>query len=123
MFFHNFSGHWALSHVKEGIIYLYDSLQQKSLHPDLREQMQCLYSEKLVRIRPVQQQKGSIDCGCFSLAFCTSILFGDDPARLIYDQAEMRNHIIQCFTNKNLTPFPAVQRKSRHGLTSMDIII
>ena len=34
-----------LSHFKKGQVYLYDSLQSKMLHPDLKEQLLALYGE------------------------------------------------------------------------------
>ncbi len=33
-FFHRYSAHWALSCLREGKVYLYDSLQPTDLHPD-----------------------------------------------------------------------------------------
>lgn len=38
MFFYNYSGHWVLSSLSGGVVHLYDSLQPKCLHPDLRTQ-------------------------------------------------------------------------------------
>ena len=40
-----FSGHWALSHLKEGVVCLYDTLQPKSLHPNVLKQMVALYDK------------------------------------------------------------------------------
>lgn len=112
-FFHNFSEHWALSHIRDNTIYLYDSLQPKCIDPDLGEQLHALYGNRTVTIPSVQLQKGNKDCGCFAIAFCISLMFGDDPATLCYDQKEMRSHLIKCFETKCFVPFPATQKKSR----------
>ena len=58
IFFHNFGGQWALSHFRDNIIILYDSLQPKSLNSDLKDQMMALYGQKTVRIPQVQKQEG-----------------------------------------------------------------
>ena len=111
LFFHNFSGHWVLSHYKDGTVSLYDSLQPSYLHCELKQQMAALYKGvPVVRLQPSQVQKGFKDCGCF---VCTSLLFGDDPSMLIYNQSEMRKHVIGCFERRYLTPFPAKPRKSK----------
>ena len=34
-FLHNYREHWVLSHLREGVVYLYDSLQPKNIHADL----------------------------------------------------------------------------------------
>ena len=86
LFFHNFCEHWALSHIKDNIVYLYDKLQLKCIHPNLGIKPQALYGNQTVKIPYVQIQKGSKDCGCFAIAFCISLMFGDDPATLCYDQ-------------------------------------
>ena len=36
-FFHNFCEHWALSHIRDTTIYLYDSLQPKYIQHELAE--------------------------------------------------------------------------------------
>ena len=105
IFFHNFSGHWALSHLREGVVFLYDSLQPKTIHPDLQKQILALYGKRLVRVPPVQIQKGSTDCGCFAIAFCVSLLYGDDPTTLVYEQKKMREHITACLSSEHLLHF------------------
>lgn len=91
--FYNFSGHWVLSELREGVVFLYDSLQSKTIHPDLQKQILAFYGKRLVRVPPVQFQKGSTDHGCFAIAFCVSLLYGDDPTTLAYEQKKMREHI------------------------------
>ena len=86
IFFHFYSAHWVLSHFREGQVYLYDSLQCKTLHPDLKQQLVTLYVERDVELVPVQVQVGTQDCGCFVIVFSVSLLFGDDPSKLVYRQ-------------------------------------
>ncbi len=75
MFFHNFSGHWALSRLSSGIVFLFDSLLPKELDLKLKEQMLSLYGKCLVQRPYVQRQQGSKVCGCFAIAFYVSLLY------------------------------------------------
>ena len=70
------------------------SMQPKDIHPGLREQMLALYGKRKVQVPQVQVQRGSADCGCFAFAFYVSLLYGDDPATQVYNQNNMRDHII-----------------------------
>ena len=113
-FFHNFCQHWALSYIRDNTVYLYDSLQPKGINSStLAEQLRALYGNRIVKVPQVQLQKGSEDCGCFAIAFCVSLMFGDDPATLYYDQKQMRKHLVQYFEAKCFTPFPACSKKLR----------
>ena len=58
-------------------------------------------------IRP-QKQMGVKDCGLFSIAFATSIAFGQNPARQKFQQQSMRAHLVNCFENKKMIPFPCL---------------
>ena len=111
--FHNYSNHWALTHFRDSVIYLYDSLQMEQLHPELKMQMLALYGPREVKQPYVQQQKGSKDCGCFAIAFSVSLLYGEDPSTLVYEQEMLREHIVNCFTRKHFLPFPAKTKKMK----------
>lgn len=113
MFFHHFCGHWALSHLKEDVVYLYDTLKPKSLHLDLQQQLVALYGKRTINIPSVQVQKGTTDCGCFAIAFCVSLLYGDDPASLKYNQKKMRDHIVATLTDGHFSPFEATAKKTK----------
>ena len=52
------------------------------------------------------QQTGSNDCGLFAIANATELCFGGNPSSVIYDQASMRKHLLNCFLQDKLTPFP-----------------
>lgn len=94
---------------------LYDSLQAKTLHPELREQLLALYGSTKTHINlvPVQVQVGLMDCGCFAVAFAVSLMLGDDPSTLFYRQKEMRGHLADCLINGCFTPFPGTVKKCR----------
>ena len=120
LFFHHFSNHWTVSRFSQGQVCHYDSLQARYLALELRKQLITLYahtsdSTKLQIIQPqVQVQKGSKDRGCFAVAFAVSLLLGDDPATLTYQQKDMRRHFIKCLDSELFTPFPATEKAKRN---------
>ena len=59
-------------------------------------------------------QSGTNDCGLFTAAYCTSLAFGQDPAAVVFSQAAMRGHLLECLQNKMMTPFPT-SRTRRAG--------
>lgn len=120
IFFHFYSAHWALSHLNEDVVYLYDSLRSKNIHPVLEKQLVTLYGRRKVIVPQVQIQRGSDDCGCFAIAFCVSLLFGDDPATHVYDQEKMRDHIIECLSNTHFSPLPGRRKRSKSVTTPIE---
>ena len=54
----------------------------------------------------MQQQTGSTDCGVFAIAVITSLTHNEDPSKIKYSQEEMRQHLLECITEGDLTCFP-----------------
>ena len=54
----------------------------------------------------MQTQQGGTDCGVFAIAMATSLGCGDDPARLTFQQENLREHLLKCLESGNLTVFP-----------------
>jgi hypothetical protein len=73
IFFHFYCTHWVLSHCREGNAYVYDSLQGKTLHPDLKKQLVALYGETDVELVPLQVQSAKQDCGVWQRPFYLGI--------------------------------------------------
>ena len=59
-----------------------------------------------VVMKELQKQKGSTDCGLFAIAVMTSLAHKEDPSTTKYNQNKMRQHLLDCFSNKFLMPFP-----------------
>ena len=49
---------------------------------------------------------GSDDCGLFTIAMMTSLAYKEDPSAVTYDQKNMRQHLLECFSTKCIMPFP-----------------
>ena len=62
---------------------------------------------------PVQQQSGITDCGVFAVAFAYHAAIGDELERIIFDQGQMRKHLLRCFEKKELSRFPHKLLRSR----------
>jgi len=106
------NNHWiTVSTVgcQPGHINVYDSL-----HMTLSEHIKKVLADLLRRQDRtitinhcnVQWQSGSSDCGLFAIAFATAICSGHDPATRVFDQSQMRQHMITCFNNRKITAFP-----------------
>ena len=54
----------------------------------------------------IQNQVGGSDCGLFAIAFAVSICLGMNPSKFIYDQENMRRHLIECIENQKFSNFP-----------------
>ena len=58
------------------------------------------------KVRRIQFQKGSADCGLFAIAYATDLAFGNAPASFQYEQGALRAHFLDCISNNKLVPFP-----------------
>ena len=62
-----------------------------------------------VKIKSVAKQSGSTDCGLYSITYCVTLLENKDPRTVVYDQEEMRSHLISCFQYKKNDSFPVAK--------------
>jgi len=64
-----------------------------------------------VLLMDVQMQSGGYDCGLFSIAFATALVFGKQPEHFLFDQQKMRAHLIECLERQELSMFPIKKRR------------
>ena len=107
---HNGAGHFVTSSSIGNKVTLYDSLNLVP-NSEINHQLVALCSVDeaipttyLVKIPSLQH--GSTNCGIFAIAYATELTYGTNPATVIFDQAQMRPHLINCLQNRNLIPFP-----------------
>ena len=55
----------------------------------------------------MHEQSGASYCGLFAIATVTAISNGQDLCMLEFDQFLMRKHLLQCFQNGAVLPFPS----------------
>ena len=93
---------------KEGSVNWYDSMYTE-LDIDRKLQVCSIlkYDGKPIKFNkvPVQTQQGAVGCGFNDIAFATAICNGNSPQKLVFNQEQMRQHLIESIENKNFTNF------------------
>ncbi|KAL5496713.1 hypothetical protein EMCRGX_G013057 [Ephydatia muelleri] len=121
---HHTEGHWVCSSnigAKQGEVLLMDSLVS-SPSDSLLLQLAHIYQaapdvqNMSIRVLPVQQQKGSKDCGLFAVAFATELCSGEDPTRAVFKQCSMRQHLYNCLEAGEISRFPQYTKKELRSL-------
>lgn len=121
--------HWVTSSSLNDHVAVYDSLHS-GLSEGTTVQLAQAYKDHIdalgnlqVDIPPVQQQSGCSDCGLFAIAFAHELARGANLKAIAFDQGKMRPHLIECFENKIMMPFPrlknAIKRKQGHELVEI----
>ena len=113
----NSNKHWVCVSTigcSPGHINVYDSLF--STPPPALVQQVCnlLHTSEtkvVVQVMDVQLQSGGNNCGLFAVANAVSPCCGTDPSSITYDQELVRQHLDQCLSTRQLTPFPSKKRK------------
>ena len=107
--------HWVtVSNIgcEENAVKVYDSLfmdqnkKRQKFHSSLASLLDTSLPNMIIHYPRMQKQEGCDDCGVFALAVAFTLLAGDDPSQLIYDQSCMRGHLALCFQCNELAPFP-----------------
>ena len=100
--------HWIVAstiNCKDGEVNIYDSVFS-TVDEETKDVVANLFHSSSMKLMQIQKQVGGKDCGLFAIATATAIAFGADPTRLVFNQASMRRHLAQCFTDKVITLFP-----------------
>ena len=110
---YNGKGHFVTSSSLTNRVKIYDSLNTKPT-TELFEQITAIYScysaiPEILEVTLPAHQNGSVDCGLFATTYATYLALGNNPAKIIYDQCEMRNHL-DCLQSNKIKPFPRFNR-------------
>ena len=76
-----------------------------------------------VEVMAKQKQAGATDCGLYAIAICTSLEFNQNLCLQIFSQEDMRSHLIECLSKKNMQPFPLKQTRTIKQFVSRTIDI
>jgi hypothetical protein len=103
------SNHWIVAHTKAKgkMVHVYDTLYScvdQASAGIIRANFRCTLQN--IVMKPCQKQLGTSDCGPFAIAIATSLAFDEDVSTREYCQEKLRGHILTCFENKLLQPFP-----------------
>ena len=110
---HTGNQHWVCTSsvgCLPGRVNLYDSLFHDIIANEVEEQLKDLMANNFtgMNIVPVQQQGNGSDCGVFSIAFATCIVYGRDPSIVTFDVPQMRPHLSECLKTGVISPFPQI---------------
>ncbi|KAL5477394.1 hypothetical protein EMCRGX_G024189 [Ephydatia muelleri] len=111
---HENGNHWITVPTvgcSSGVVQVFDS----SHHLKLSHSLKCIIADMLQASKDsivleyikMQEQSGASDCGLFAIATATAICNGQDLCMLEFDQFLMRKHLLQCFQNGAVLPFPS----------------
>ena len=93
---------------------IYDSLHF-ILSEDAKAQLAKLLKlqKKIITVKfsSTNKQAGTDDGGVFTAAYSTSLVYGHDPSCYVYDQKAMRKHLIKCFEERTIQPFPVIRTR------------
>ena len=84
-------------------VLVFDSLYS-SVDEETMKLVSTIFGTTSIEIGVCSQQYGATDCGLFSIAVCVALANNEQPGR--FAQKKMRPHLVTCFDNLSLTPFP-----------------
>eukprot|EP00731_Ephydatia_muelleri_P000823 Em0001g823a len=126
--------HWVTSARLGGTVTLFDCRKVGShISSTLTHQLCQVYRTSIcesagnsflaVNVATVQKQRGSDDCGVFAIAFALHAALGHCLEEIEFDQATMRDHLLKCYTTRNITSFPTkkVKRASHTLIMNIDV--
>lgn len=100
------NSHWATLCVDGDDICLYDSAYS-SVSEDaiatIAQLIRVTESSFNIKIMNIAKQCGSADCALYSM--------GGDPTQVVYNQLDMRPHLVMCFESKILSAFPTLKHR------------
>ena len=104
---HDRKNHWIVASTigSDSTVYVYDSIFRVVVNAT-KKVISNAFKASEIEIVKTQKQRGSKDCGFFAIAYATALLNEIDVSTIKFDQSKMREHVLTCFVNKSMTPFP-----------------
>ena len=102
-----------------GVVQVFD--MNSSYHLKLSHSLKCIIADMpqaskdsiVLKYSKMQQQSGASDCGLFAIATATAICNGQVLCMLEFYQFLMQKHLLQCFQNGAVLPFPSLSIAAR----------
>ena len=61
----------------------------------------------------VDKQMNEHGCGVYTIAFATSLCYGQVVMSIHYDRQKMRQHPVECLQAKKMFPFPSTYQEKK----------
>ena len=89
---------------------IYDSLYYNVVEDEMKNQISSMLGDVFsdIEVIPVQQQPNGCDCGVFSIAFATCLVFQVKSESVQFINAEMRPHLAQYLRSSQMELFPMI---------------
>ncbi|XP_032458125.1 uncharacterized protein LOC116418298 [Nasonia vitripennis] len=113
-------GHFVCTYYDTSTLFVYDSMNNKELHSDISIVLKTLHpycfneQKKPIIFQTVQSQKNATDCGVYSIAYAVTLLFGYRPETMVYNNSEMRKHLLKIFETRTIEHFPCLSTFSNY---------
>lgn len=107
-------GHFICTYYDTNSLFVYDSINNTELHSDFIKVLEKLHPycfnqhKKPIIFKKVQSQTNATDCGVYAIAFAVTVLFGYKPEAILYNQKEMRKHLLKMFENRSIQHFACI---------------
>lgn len=112
---HTGQGHWntiSTIGMRHAEVQVFDSMYMSVPTMATAQIASLLATEEpaiQLNIMDVQMQSGDSNCGLFSIAFATALVFGEQPGALLFNQQKMRAHLIKCHECQEISMFPTLR--------------
>ena len=93
---HVMTNHWIITatHKSGKVVHVYDSVYS------LLDQSSAKSIQRIFRCSPCNIKVESVQ------KYATAVAFGQDPTKVTFHQPSMRKHLVSCYMNKKMQPFP-----------------
>ena len=113
--------------VAEGevVATVYDSMNrtvQTDTKTRIRELISTPHQKPYIYVASYQKQPGDSECGLFAIASSIALLSGKTPSKLCYNVSVMRAHLLKCFEERKMTPFPEGKATERRQPSKIDVL-
>ena len=91
------------------MVNVYDSMYSSVSSTTLKVIASLLFTSAtklVVRMMDVGEQSNGSDCEFFAIAFAYDICSGSDPCKAKYDSKLIREHLLKCLEECNISRFP-----------------
>ena len=108
---HTSNSHWATLEIRND---LYDSAYTSTVDHTLQIIAHLLHSKESyiqVQVMNTARQTGSTDCGLYAIATLTCLALEIDPVSVVFDQEQLRTHMIMCMEKGEISAFPVTKRR------------
>ena len=111
----------ALEVAGSNDVFVYDSsytLLSTDTQRTIAQLLHCKEKSITTHVMNVAKQSGVMDCALFAMAFTAHLAFGKDPTSVVFDQKELRSHLLAMLTSGKVSTFPVMKNRRTNSRVS-----